>query len=289
MTPIIKTTHLEHVYELGMPFEKHALYDVDLEIEQGDFAALIGHTGSGKSTLIQHFNALMKPTNGKIFIDGIDITADKVDLKQIRRMVGLVFQYPEHQLFEETVEKDIAFGPRNMGIPEEEIRLRVQDAMQLVGLPDEIRFKSPFELSGGQKRRAAIAGVLAMKPKVLILDEPTAGLDPAGRDDILNAIVELHKKSKDMTVLFVSHSMEDVAKIARHVIVMNKGRVALSGTVAEVFSHGKELAEMGLAVPQVTMLFDQLRAMGADVPKGIYTVNQAVSFLTQRIGGEHRV
>lgn len=289
MTAMIKTEHLEHIYEVGMPFEKHALYDINLEIEQGDFVALIGHTGSGKSTLIQHFNALMKPTNGKIFIDGIDITESKIDLKQIRRMVGLVFQYPEHQLFEDTVEKDIAFGPRNMGLTEEEIAQRVGEAMRLVGLQDDIRLKSPFELSGGQKRRVAIAGVLAMQPKVLILDEPTAGLDPAGRDDILGAVVELHEKSNGMTVIFVSHSMEDVAKIAKHVIVMNKGQVALSGTVAEVFSHGQELAQMGLAVPQVTMLFDRLRAMGAEVPKGIYTVQQAVDFLKQRIGGGRHV
>lgn len=289
MNAVIKTEHLEHVYEAGMPFEKHALYDVNLEIERGDFLALIGHTGSGKSTLIQHFNALMRPTNGKIYIDGIDITGDKVNLRKIRHMVGLVFQYPEHQLFEETVEKDIAFGPRNMGFDEEQIKQRVRDAMSLVGLSDEMREKSPFELSGGQKRRVAIAGVLAMKPSVLILDEPTAGLDPAGRDDILGAIVELHKKSGDMTVIFVSHSMEDVAKIAKHVIVMNRGRVAFSGTAAEVFSHGKELSEMGLSVPQVTSLFDRLRGMGAEVPDDIYTVKQAVDFLTKRIGGVRNV
>lgn len=289
MTAVIKTEHLEHVYEIGMPFEKHALYDVNLEIEQGDFVALIGHTGSGKSTLIQHFNALMKPTNGKIYIDGIDITDEKTDLKLIRRMVGLVFQYPEHQLFEETVEKDIAFGPNNMGLSQEEVKERVSQAMELVGLSDEISLKSPFELSGGQKRRVAIAGVLAMRPKVLILDEPTAGLDPAGRDDILGAIVELHKKSENMTVIFVSHSMEDVARIAKHVIVMNNGRVALSGTVAEVFCHGDELADMGLAVPQVTALFDCLRKMGAKVPKGIYTVHQAVEYLKEAIGGARHV
>lgn len=287
--PMIQVEHLEHIYEAGMPFEKHALYDVNLSVEKGDFVALIGHTGSGKSTLIQHFNALMRPTSGKIYIDGVDITDEHTDLKLIRRMVGLVFQYPEHQLFEETVEKDIAFGPRNMGLPEHEIETRVAKAMDLVGLQDDIRQKSPFELSGGQKRRVAIAGVLAMEPKVLILDEPTAGLDPAGRDDILGAIVDLHRKSQDMTVIFVSHSMEDVAKIARRIIVMNEGKVAFSGTVEEVFSHGEELAEMGLNVPQVTQLFDRLRQLGADVPEGVYTVSRAVEILKKKIGGGRNV
>lgn len=283
---MIKVEHLQHIYQQGMPFEKHALHDVNLEIEKGDFVALIGHTGSGKSTLIQHFNALEKPTGGKIYIDDIDITDPKTDLRTIRKNVGLVFQYPEHQLFEETVYKDIAFGPKNLGLSDEEIDIRVNEAMKLVGLSDEYKEKSPFELSGGQKRRVAIAGVLAMQPKVLILDEPTAGLDPAGRDDILNSIVDLHEKSNGMTVIFVSHSMEDVAKIAKSVIVMNKGEVRYQGSVGEVFSHGKELKEMGLNVPQITQLFDRLSNVGVDVPKNIYTVKDAVQYLKKRIGGD---
>lgn len=286
---MIEVRNLQHVYEPGMPFEKQALYDINLDIEKGEFVALIGHTGSGKSTLIQHFNALMKPTSGKIFIDGVDITSDKTNLKLIRRMVGLVFQYPEHQLFEETVEKDIAFGPINMGLTSDEIKLRVDHAIELVGLSDEIREKSPFELSGGQKRRVAIAGVLAMEPKVLILDEPTAGLDPAGRDDILGAIVDLHKKSNDMTVIFVSHSMEDVANIAKRIIVMNNGKIALSGSVGYVFSHGNELEEMGLSVPQVTKLFDRLSQLGVNMQSGVYTVEQAVTALKQKLGGASHV
>jgi energy-coupling factor transport system ATP-binding protein len=282
---MIKVENLSYVYQPGMPFEKHALHNVNLEIEKGDFAALIGHTGSGKSTLIQHFNALMKPTSGKIYIDGVDITDDKTDLKLIRRMVGLVFQYPEHQLFEETVYKDIAFGPKNIGLSEEEIRQRVTWAGGLVGLDQELYEKSPFELSGGQKRRVAIAGVLAMKPKVLILDEPTAGLDPAGRDEILGSVLSLHQSSEDMTVIFVSHSMEDVAKVAKHVIVMNQGKVELFGTVPEVFSHGKELEEMGLSVPQVTKLVERLRNQGVMLPEDIYTVQDAVKAIKTKVRG----
>lgn len=282
---MIKVENLSYVYQPGMPFEKHALHNVNLEIEKGDFAALIGHTGSGKSTLIQHFNALMKPTSGKIYIDGVDITDDKTDLKLIRRMVGLVFQYPEHQLFEETVYKDIAFGPKNIGLPEEQIRQRVTWAGELVGLDQVLFEKSPFELSGGQKRRVAIAGVLAMKPKVLILDEPTAGLDPAGRDEILGSVLSLHRSSEDMTVIFVSHSMEDVAKVAKHVIVMNQGKVELFGTVPEVFSHGKELEEMGLSVPQVTKLVARLRGQGMMLPEDIYTVKDAVKAIKTKVRG----
>lgn len=282
---MIKVEKLSYVYQEGMPFEKHALHNVNLEIKKGDFAALIGHTGSGKSTLIQHFNALVKPTAGKIYVDGIDITDPKTDLKLIRRNVGLVFQYPEHQLFEETVYKDIAFGPSNMGFSEEEIKERVYWAIELVGVREDMLEKSPFELSGGQKRRVAIAGVLAMHPKVLILDEPTAGLDPAGRDEILGSIKYLHEKSEDMTVIFVSHSMEDVAKIAKSVIVMNNGHLFMHGSVGEVFSHGEELRKIGLNVPQITQLVAVLRDKGIDIPKDIYTVEMAVSEIRKLIGG----
>ena len=282
---MIKVENLSYIYQQGMPFEKHALYDVNLEIQDGEFVALIGHTGSGKSTLIQHFNALVKPTSGKIYIDGVDITDPKTDLRVMRRTVGLVFQYPEHQLFEETVYKDIAFGPSNMGLSEQEIKDRVYSAIDLVGITEEQLEKSPFELSGGQKRRVAIAGVLAMKPKVLILDEPTAGLDPAGRDEILGSIKKPHEKSDNMTVIFVSHSMEDVAKIANTVIVMNKGHMFMHDTVGAVFSHGDELREMGLNVPQITQLMAVLRDKGVDVPKNIYTVDAAVDAVKRLIGG----
>ncbi len=282
---MIKVENLSYIYQQGMPFEKHALYDVNLEIQDGEFVALIGHTGSGKSTLIQHFNALVKPTSGKIYIDGVDITDPKTDLRVMRRTVGLVFQYPEHQLFEETVYKDIAFGPSNMGLSEQEIKDRVYSAIDLVGITEEQLEKSPFELSGGQKRRVAIAGVLAMKPKVLILDEPTAGLDPAGRDEILGSIKKLHEKSDNMTVIFVSHSMEDVAKIANTVIVMNKGHMFMHDTVGAVFSHGDELRKMGLNVPQITQLMAVLRDKGVDVPKNIYTVDAAVDAVKRLIGG----
>ncbi|MCI8521178.1 MAG: energy-coupling factor transporter ATPase, partial [Clostridia bacterium] len=229
---MIKAENVNYIYQQGTPFERQALYDINLEIPDGSFTAIIGHTGSGKSTLIQHFNALVKPTSGKITIDGIDVTAAKTDLKLIRRTVGLVFQYPEHQLFEETVYKDIAFGPTNMGLSSEEIDERVRESAALAGLNENLLERSPFDLSGGQKRRAAIAGVLAMKPKVLILDEPTAGLDPSGRDSILKTIKSLHKKNRDMIIIFISHSMEDVAKTAEHIIVMNKGRIETEGNVS---------------------------------------------------------
>lgn len=283
---VIKAQNLAHIYQQGMPFEKAALNDVSLEIEQGDFVALIGHTGSGKSTLIQHFNALEKPTSGKLYIDGIDVSDPKADLKTIRRTVGLVFQYPEHQLFEETVYKDIAFGPINIGCSESEVRDRVGEAMRLAGVPKEFAERSPFELSGGQKRRVAIAGVLAMRPKVLILDEPTAGLDPAARDEILGMIKQLHDESKDMTVIFVSHSMEDVANIANRVIVMNEGRAALSGGVKEVFSHSHRLEEMGLDVPEITRVFKLLKKKGIDVPSDIFTVAEACEYIKNRLKGD---
>ena len=283
---MIKAENVSYIYQQGMPFERQALYNINLEIPDGALVALIGHTGSGKSTLIQHFNALVKPTEGKIFVDGTDVAAPKADLKQVRRTVGLVFQYPEHQLFEETVYKDIAFGPKNMGLSEEEIDERVRKSAALVGLKEKYLERSPFELSGGQKRRAAIAGVLAMNPRVLILDEPTAGLDPKGRDDILSTIKKLHDEKDDMIIIFVSHSMEDVAKTAEHVIVMNEGHIEMQGSVAEVFSHAERLQEIGLNVPQITLLANKLRNAGYDLlPEQIYTVKYAVKAIQNLIGG----
>lgn len=279
---MIEIKHLNYIYQQGMPGEKQALQDINITIEDHDFCAIIGHTGSGKSTLTQHLNALVKPTSGQIIIDGVDVTDPAADLRAVRRRVGLVFQYPEHQLFEETVYKDIAFGPANMGLSDEEIKKRVFDAADLVGLDPSLMEKSPFELSGGQKRRAAIAGVLSMQPKVLVLDEPTAGLDPHGRDEILSQLVRLHEQS-DMTILFVSHSMEDVAKIARHIVVLNRGRVYTQGTVAQVFSQGARLQEIGLNVPQVTLLTHQLIVAGADLPPDLYTVKYAAKIIAAKI------
>lgn len=282
---MIKAENVNYIYQQGMPFERQALYDVNIEIEDGSLVALIGHTGSGKSTLIQHFNALVKPTSGKIIINGIDVTAPKADLRLVRKTVGLVFQYPEHQLFEETVYKDIAFGPKNMGFSDEKIDKRVRESAALVGLKEKHLTRSPFDLSGGQKRRVAIAGVLAMNPKVLILDEPTAGLDPKGRDEILATIKKLHEENKEMIIIFVSHSMEDVAKTAERVIVMNDGHVEMQGTVAEVFAQAEHLQEIGLNVPQVTLLTDKLRLAGYDLPEHIYTVKYAADAIKKLIGG----
>lgn len=282
---MIKAENVNYIYQQGMPFERQALYDVNIEIEDGSLVALIGHTGSGKSTLIQHFNALVKPTSGKIIINGIDVTATKADLRLVRKTVGLVFQYPEHQLFEETVYKDIAFGPKNMGFSDEEIDKRVRESAALVGLKEKHLTRSPFDLSGGQKRRVAIAGVLAMNPKVLILDEPTAGLDPKGRDEILATIKKLHEENKEMIIIFVSHSMEDVAKTAERVIVMNGGHVEMQGTVAEVFAQAEHLQKIGLNVPQVTLLTDKLRLAGYDLPEHIYTVKYAADAIKKLIGG----
>lgn len=282
---MIKAENVNYIYQQGMPFERQALYDVNIEIKDGSLVALIGHTGSGKSTLIQHFNALVKPTSGKIIINGIDVTAPKADLRLVRKTVGLVFQYPEHQLFEETVYKDIAFGPKNMGFSDEEIDKRVRESAALVGLKEKHLTRSPFDLSGGQKRRVAIAGVLAMNPKVLILDEPTAGLDPKGRDEILATIKKLHEENKEMIIIFVSHSMEDVAKTAERVIVMNDGHVEMQGTVAEVFAQAEHLQKIGLNVPQVTLLTDKLRLAGYDLPKHIYTVKYAADAIKKLIGG----
>lgn len=270
---VIKTENLSHVYSGGTPFVKTAIDNVNLEIEEGAMVGVIGHTGSGKSTLIQHFNGLLQPTSGKIYVDGEDLWADKARLRAIRFKVGLVFQYPEYQLFEETVYKDIAYGPKNMGMTEEEVDRSVKQAAAFVNLRDELLYKSPFELSGGQKRRVAIAGVLAMKPKVLILDEPTAGLDPKGRDRILGQIKEYHQEQKS-TVLIVSHSMEDVARFAQKVLLMNRSKLFMYADMKEVFSHTKEIEQMGLAVPQITKIFLRLSEMGYAVNPDIYTVEE---------------
>ena len=272
---IIKTENLSYVYSPGTPFEKTALSDINIEINKGEFVGIIGHTGSGKSTLVQHFNGLVKPTSGKIFVDGEDIWDNPKEIKKLRFKVGLVFQYPEYQLFDETVRSDIAFGPKNMGLSEDEIKSSVDYAAKLVGLDDELLSKSPFDLSGGQKRRAALAGVLAMKPQVLILDEPTAGLDPVGRDNILTRIKE-YQKSSGSTVLLVSHSMEDVAKVADRVLVMDHSNVAMFDTVDNVFSQSEKLQKIGLNVPHITQVCMGLKRSGVDISDGIYTVDKAV-------------
>ena len=270
----IKIENLTHVYMPKSPFEKKALDNVNLVIEDGEFLALIGHTGSGKSTLIQHLNGLLEPTSGRILVDDIDITNKEAKLTEIRKKIGLVFQYPEYQLFEETIEKDIAFGPNNLELSSEEVSRRVKKSMEMVGLDYETyKNVSPFDLSGGQKRRVAIAGVIAMEPKVLILDEPTAGLDPQGRDDILEQIKLLHEKYK-MTIVLVSHSMEDVGKLAQRIVVMNKGKVELLGKPSEVFKEVETLEKIGIAVPQVTYLMRVLRERGFDVSDEIFTVEK---------------
>ena len=275
----IKIENLTYVYMPKTPFEKKALDNVSLEIEDGEFLAVIGHTGSGKSTLIQHLNGLLKPASGRIYGDGTDITDKDTKLVDIRKKVGLVFQYPEYQLFEETIAKDIAYGPSNLGLNEDEILKRVKKSMEMVGLNyEEYKDISPFELSGGQKRRVAIAGVIAMEPKVLILDEPTAGLDPAGRDDILEQIKLLHEKY-NMTIILVSHSMEDVGKLAEKIIVMNDGHVELQGKPKDVFKEIDTLEKIGLAVPQVTYLMRELKKKGFNVSEDIFTVEKAKSEL----------
>ena len=271
---VIRTENLTYTYSQGTPFEKTAVKDVNIEIEEGELVGIIGHTGSGKSTLIQHLNGLIKPTSGKIFIDGVDIHDKDIKLRDVRFKVGLVFQYPEYQIFEETVYKDIAFGPTNMGLDEGEIDKRVRETAKLVGIDDSLLNKSPFELSGGQKRRVAIAGILAMEPEVIVLDEPTAGLDPKGRDEILDLVAELHRVRK-ITVVLVSHSMEDVAKYVDRLIVMDDGKVRFDGTPREVFSHYKELEKLGLAAPQVTYVTHALKEKGWDIDTDATTVEEA--------------
>ena len=270
----IQTKGLTYRYGIGTPFEKTAVDHVDLEIESGSFVGIIGHTGSGKSTLIQHLNGLLKPTEGSILLDGKDIWAEKAQMRQVRFRVGLVFQYPEYQIFEETVAKDIAFGPRNMGLAEEEVQARVKETAAIVGLSDDILEQSPFLLSGGQKRRVAIAGVMAMRPEVLILDEPPAGLDPRGREEILEEI-KAYRRQTGATILLVSHSMEDVARHAQQILVMNAGKVFCYGTVENVFRRSQELQAIGLAVPQITRVCNALRAKGIPLTEDIFTVEQA--------------
>ena len=276
--------HLNYVYMSGGPYETKALDDVNLTIGDGEIVGLIGHTGSGKSTLVQHLNGLLLPTSGKIFVDGLDVADKQTDRRAIRRRVGLVFQYPENQLFEETVEKDIAFGPRNLGLDEQEIDRRVRDAMRKVALDyDTLHERSVFELSGGQMRRVAIAGVLAMEPQVLVLDEPCAGLDPHGREEILSLIKGLHEES-GTTIVMVSHSMDDVASLAERVIVMNHGKVVMDGVPRDVFSRGEELRSIGLDVPAAVQLADKLRARGFNVPQGVYRVEEIKAVIEEIIG-----
>ncbi len=280
----IKIENLDYVYMPGSPFERKALDNINLDIKDGEFIGLIGHTGSGKSTLVQHLNGLLKPHGGRVLVNEKDTAAKGEELKKLRCEVGLVFQYPEHQLFEETVYKDIAFGPKNLGLSKAEIDSRVKEAANYVGLSYDLLEKSPFDLSGGQKRRVAIAGVLAMRPKVLVLDEPTAGLDPAGREEILTQIKSIYLKSK-MTVILVSHSMEDVARLVNRLIVMNQGKVYMDGTVSEVFARGDELRGIGLGVPQVHLLVEELISRGVPLSRNIYTVEKARAALMVYING----
>ena len=284
MTPILEVKNLNYIYSAGTPFEHKALDNVSFAVNRGEFIGIIGHTGSGKSTLMQQLNGLLKPTSGEILLDGTDIWSDKKLTRQARFRVGLVFQYPEYQLFEETVYKDIAFGPRNMGLKEDEIDRRVREAAGFVGLTEEQLTVSPFDLSGGQKRRVAIAGVIAMEPEVLILDEPTAGLDPVGRAGILENI-EQYRRAKNATIMMVSHSMEDVARLTDRLLVMNGSRLAMDASPAEVFTHAAELKQMGLAIPQVTEVFLHLQKLGVDV-KNVYTLDQAVLELKRLKGGK---
>ena len=283
MAPILEVKNLQHIYSVGTPFEHVALSDVSFQVERGEFVGIIGHTGSGKSTLIQHLNGLLKPTSGSVLLDGKDIWSDKKLTRQSRFRVGLVFQYPEYQLFEETVYKDIAFGPKNMGLDEKEVDRRVREAAGFVGLTERQLEGSPFDLSGGQKRRVAIAGVIAMEPEVLILDEPTAGLDPEGREDILSNI-ECYRQAKNATIIMISHSMSDVARITERILVMNDSRLAMDGTPAQVFARAQELTEMGLDIPEITQVFLKLQQMGLPVTP-VYTPQQAVEQLKKLKGG----
>ncbi len=285
MDYILKAENLSFVYSAGTPFEHHALADISVGIRKGEFVGIIGHTGSGKSTFVQHLNGLIKPTSGTVYLDGQDIYAKDYPLRQVRFRVGLVFQYPEYQLFEETVAKDIAFGPKNMGLTQEEIDARVLEAAHFAGIREELLGKSPFELSGGQKRRVAIAGVIAMRPDVLILDEPTAGLDPSSREKILAQIKEYHE-STGATVILVTHSMEDIARTVSRLLVMNDSRLVMDGTPEEIFRHGTELEKMGLDVPQITKVFMKLRDMGVPVEESVYTVKYAKNLILEMLSGE---
>ena len=283
MKPILEVKNLNYIYSAGTPFEHKALDNISFSVVPGEFIGIIGHTGSGKSTLMQQLNGLLKPTSGQVLLDGEDIWSDKKLTRQARFRVGLVFQYPEYQLFEETVYRDIAFGPKNMGLDEQEIDRRVREAAGFVGLTTEQLEVSPFDLSGGQKRRVAIAGVIAMEPEVLILDEPTAGLDPVGRAEILGNI-EAYRRARNATIMMVSHSMEDVARLTDRLLVMNGSKLAMDGTPAEVFTHAEELVSMGLNIPQVTQVFLHLKKMGLDVAN-VYTIEQAVSEIKRLRGG----
>ena len=283
MEPILKVEDLEYVYSAGTPFEHKALDRVSFSVDRGEFIGIIGHTGSGKSTLMQQLNGLLKPTSGKVILDGKDIWTDKATTRQARFRVGLVFQYPEYQLFEETVYKDIAFGPKNMGLSADEIDRRVREAAGFVGLTEEQLNVSPFDLSGGQKRRVAIAGVIAMEPEVLILDDPTAGLDPVGREDILSNI-QAYRKAKNATIMMVSHSMSDVARLTDRLLVMNGSKLAMDGTPEQVFAHVQELLEMGLDIPPVTRVFLRLRELGLAV-EPVFTLEQATAVLAGLKGG----
>ncbi|MBQ9375569.1 MAG: energy-coupling factor transporter ATPase [Ruminococcus sp.] len=282
---VIKTENLSYVYGEGTPFRKIAVDNVNIEIEEGEFVGVIGHTGSGKSTLIQHFNGLLRPTSGKVFVDGEELWKDKSKLRALRFKVGLVFQYPEYQLFEETVYKDIAFGPTNMGLSRDEIDRRVRETARMVGLSPSLLEKSPFDLSGGQKRRVAIAGVMAMEPKVLILDEPASGLDPKGREQILGLIRDYHKTTRN-TILLISHSMEDVAKHSSKILVMNNAQVFCYDTPQRVFHRANELEQMGLAVPQITRVFNRLKARGISIDEDVYTVDFGRKLLLERLKKE---
>ena len=279
MAPFLQVKNLTHIYSAGTPFEHKALDDVSCSVERGEFIGVIGHTGSGKSTLMQHLNGLLKPTSGSIILDGQDIWSDKKLTRQARFRVGLVFQYPEYQLFEETVYRDIAFGPKNMGLSSEEVDRRVREAAALVGITDAQLEVSPFDLSGGQKRRVAIAGVIAMEPEILILDEPTAGLDPVGREEIL-ANIEHYRQTKNATIMMVSHSMNDVARLTERLIVMNGSKLAMDDVPGKVFTRAEELLEMGLDIPDVTRVFLRLKQMGLPV-EPVYTVEQAVELMKQ--------
>ena len=283
--PILETRQLTHIYSRGTPFEHVALDKVDFSVDAGEYVAVIGRTGSGKSTLIQHLNGLLKPTSGQVLFDGEDIWSSRERTREVRFQVGLVFQYPEYQLFEETVYKDIAFGPKNMKLDDGEVDRRVREAAHFVGLDDSLLEKSPFELSGGQKRRVAIAGVIAMEPKVLILDEPTAGLDPAGSAQILENIRTYHRE-KGAAIVLVSHSMDEVAREAQRLVVFHDASIPYTGTPAEVFTHGAELEEIGLGVPAMTRLFTRLRSLGADVPASVYTVEQARDAILASLRGK---